>query len=61
MNEKHWQRIMQCKCIFDARKHNSHYNLNNNLNNYVCVKDFIWNPSICTWEIGKYLKHNVAD
>ena len=57
----------KCKYKFDGRK----CNLNQNWNNvkfrceckkhHISEKDYIWNPSTCTCENGKYLASIIDD
>ena len=60
----------QCKCKFDGRKCDSNQKWNKNkhrsefknLNeHYVCVKNYIWNPTKWTCENGKYLGSIIVD
>ena len=59
-----------CKCKFDGRKCNSNQKWNkelcwceckNPIKHHECEEDYIWNPSIYTWEIGRYLKSIFGD
>ena len=56
-----------CKCKFDERKCNSDHWWNKDKcwckckKNHICEKDYIWNPSICIWENGKYLASIMDD
>ena len=58
--------MMQLKCIFDSRKCNSNQKWNNNKcgcecknlrKDFLCEKNYIWIPSACTCENGKYSKY----
>ena len=57
----------KCKCRFDGRKCNSDQWGNNNKcrceckNRHVCEKGYIWNPSTCICENGKYLASIMDD
>ena len=60
----------ECKCKFDGRKCNSNQKWNNESCNcgcknlkkiHVCEKDYICNPSTCTFENGNYLESIVGD
>ena len=57
----------ECKCKFDGRKCNSDQWWNNDKcqceckRHHVCEKYYIWNPSTCTWENGKYLASIMDD
>ena len=51
----------KCKYKFDERKYNSNQQLNNDKcrcecqKHHTCEKEYIWNPSTCACEYGKYL------
>ena len=51
----------ECKCRFDGRKCNSDQWWNNDKRRceckkrHACEKDYVWNPSTCNCENGKYL------
>ena len=51
----------KCKCKFDERKRNSDQCWNNDKcwceckERHVCEKDYIWNPSACNFENGKFV------
>ena len=51
----------ECKARFDERKCNSHQWWNNDKSQckckvgHVCEKDYVCNPSACSFENGKYL------
>ena len=53
--------LSKCKCRFDGKKYNSNQWWNKDKRQceckklHVCEKDYIWNPSTCTCENGKYL------
>ena len=57
----------ECKRKFDGRKCNSDQWQNNNKCRceckkcHVCEKDYIWNPSTCSCENGKYLASIMDD
>ena len=57
----------KCKCEFDGRKYNSDQWWNNDkfwcecIKHHVCEKDYIWNPSTCNCENGKYLASIMDD
>ena len=61
MNQKH------CKCKFDGRKCNSDQWWKNDKyrceckKRHVCEKDYVWNPSTCNCENGKYLASIMDD
>ena len=55
------------KCKFDGKKCNSHQKWKNDKCRYeckkhnVCEKDYIWNPTTCSCENGKYLANIMDD
>ena len=57
----------KCKCTFDGRKCNSDQWWNNDKcwseceKRHLCEKDYIWNPSTCSCENGKYLTNIMDD
>ena len=57
----------ECKCKFDGRNCNSDQWWNNDKCRceckklHVCEKDYVWNPAICNYENGKYLKSIMDD
>ena len=57
----------ECKYKFDGRKCNSNPKWNNDKCWYeckkyhICKKDYIWNPSTCSSENGKYLASIIDD
>ena len=58
--------LCECKCRFDGRNYNSHQWWNNNkcrcqCKKHICEKDYIWNPSTCICENGKYLASIMDD
>ena len=62
---KHMSR--KCKCRFDGRKFNPDQWWNNSRCRYECnkrhagEKNYVWNPSICSFENGKYLASIMDD
>ena len=57
----------ECKCKFDERKYNSNQWWNNDKcwceceKLWVCEKDYVWNPSKCICQNGKYLASIMVD
>ena len=57
----------ECKCEFDERKCNSNPWWNNHKcwceckKHHICEKGYIWNPSTCICENGKYLASIMDD
>ena len=57
----------ECECKFDGRKCNSNQWWNDDKCWYeckkihVCEKDYVWNPSKCICENGKYLASIMVD
>ena len=57
----------ECKCKFDKTKCNSNQSWNNDKYRceckiyHICEKDYIWNPTTCICENGKYLASNMND
>ena len=55
------------KCKFDGKKCNSNQKWKNDKCRYeckkhnVCGKDYIWNPTTCSCENGKYLANIMHD
>ena len=51
----------RCKCKLDGAKYNSNQWRNNDKycceckKRQICEKYYVWNPSTCIYEIGKYL------
>ena len=59
--------LCKCKCRFDGRKCNSSQCWNKDKcwceckNRHVCEKEYVWNPSTCNCENGKYLASIMDD
>ena len=57
---------MECKCKFDETKCNSSQWWNNECRceckkHHICEKYYLWNPSKCSFENGKYLASIMDD
>ena len=67
MNQKYTKHtICECKRKFDYRKYNSNQKWNNNkcwseCKNHIREKDYIWSPTTCSCENGKYLSSKIDD
>ena len=61
------KQICECKCRFDRRKCNSDQWWNHDKSwsecekCHVCEKVYVWDPSACNCEIGKYLASIIDD
>ena len=57
----------ECKCKFDGRRCNAVQWCNNHKwwcdceKRHLCEKEYIWNPSTCSCENGKYLASTMDD
>ena len=57
----------ECQCKYDGRKYNSNQWWNNDKcrceceKHHICKSDYIWNPTSCSCENGKYLAGIIDD